>query len=169
MSVHHCRVLKRLASPPYVMLCKTRARSAGGRDRGGHQKAEEPIRVAWLQLRNSRNSPCKHLMLGRSPQILSPRVYHPLLRHQKGGLFITSGPRMFTRLLFLRPLEAHCSLAGGLPLTCSSTNFNTPAAGKQTPPDRTVPSTMALKRQHLQRERSVSSFASLRSDGTIWV
>lgn len=50
------------------------------------------IRVAWLQLRNARNSPCKHLMLGRSPQILSPRAYHPLSNHHNGWLFITSAP-----------------------------------------------------------------------------
>lgn len=96
-------------------------------------------------------------MLGRSPQILSARVYHPLLRHQKGGLFITSGPRMFTRLLFLQPLEADCSLAGGLPLTCSSmwfiTNFNTPAAGKQIPP----PPPRLYCTQHNGFETSTSS------------
>lgn len=126
--------------------------------------------MAWLQLRNSRNSPCKHLMLGRSPQILSPHVYHPLLGHQKGGLFITSGPRKFTRLLTAAWLEDSLLPAApcGLLLTVippQQANRSPPPR----PPDRTVPSTMALKRQHLPRERSVSSFASFCSDGTIWV
>lgn len=48
---------------------------------GDHQWAEVQIGVAWLQLRNVRNSPCKHvvLLLGRSPHSYHPVPIDPLI------------------------------------------------------------------------------------------
>lgn len=58
---------------------------------GDHQWVEVQIGVAWLQLRNVRNSPCKHLMLGRSPHSYLPVPIDPF-DHHDGKLFITITP-----------------------------------------------------------------------------
>lgn len=137
------------------------------------------IRVAWLQPRNARNSPCKHLMLGWSPQILSPCAYRPPppFNHHNRRSFITSGPASPSVCSPCGLGQVSAGRGRGLPVTWSPTWFITnssnnppPPPSRQTEPPLIVPqpAQWPSKCQHLERERSVSGPAALCSGEMLW-
>lgn len=71
---------------------------------GDHHWVEVHIGVAWLQLWNVRNSPCKHLMLGWSPRsyLLSPALITIMVSYS------LPAPLSFIYLLFLWPVLGQC-------------------------------------------------------------